>query len=328
MFKKNARNLPVVNESSEERKDVADKQITALSVEREDDEQRKAFERMVDYACEILNNFKVPKRKRHSLVWLVVAVLVVAVVGWFVFSPADDEPKPTEQTAAAEESVVWDMSGTDIFALAKQADIDAGYNRLLVWYKYHVLQGAYDDVQDALQEYQKAEQAYTAVSQSISVKQDSLAYYQTRCMEMQQKLNSLLSTGVSGGNTGEYQRQRDVLEQEQAFCMARKNFYQQLRSQKNNIAYDFAKKREQWQIAEEELSEYKEKTMLEWRKEFVRKLPMYFFFLGILSFILQFILMMFSVEYGKCKIVERCFTVATIACLVLSFSSVFLLNTV
>ena len=326
MFKKNARNLPVVHESPEEKKDVADKQITTLSVEREDDEQRKAFERMVDYACEILNNFKVPKRKRHSLVWLVVTVLVVAVVGWFVFSPADDEPKPTEQTAAAEESVVWDMSGTDIFALAKQADIDAGYNRLLVWYKYHVLQGAYDDVQDALQEYQKAEQAYTAVSQSISVKQDSLAYYQTRCMEMQQKLNSLLSTGVSGGNTGEYQRQRDVLEQEQAFCMARKNFYQQLRSQKNNIAYDFAKKREQWQIAEEELSEYKEKTMLEWRNEFGMILSMYFLLLGVSSFILQLTLKMFSVKYEKCKIVERCFTVAAIACLVLSFSSIFLLK--
>ena len=81
--------------------DVMRKHETALTVEREN-EERKAFERMVDQACEILNNLKVPKAKRRGWIWFVATMLVAGVIGFAFWGISKtDETHVVEQTSVS-----------------------------------------------------------------------------------------------------------------------------------------------------------------------------------------------------------------------------------
>ena len=81
--------------------DVMRKHETALTVEREN-EERKAFERMVDQACEILNNLKVLKAKRRGWIWFVATMLVAGVIGFAFWGISKtDETHVVEQTSVS-----------------------------------------------------------------------------------------------------------------------------------------------------------------------------------------------------------------------------------
>ena len=122
--------------------DVMRKHETALTVGTED-EERKAFERIVDQACEILNNFKVPKRKR--LLSAVIFVLLLAVLGGICYSIGHSLKSHIQSSDKEQVMPVQTFGLSEDLSKLKQVDRNAGYSGGLIWYKYHVLQGMQQD---------------------------------------------------------------------------------------------------------------------------------------------------------------------------------------
>ena len=146
MYMKNAQNVPSVHEPAEDAKrrttDVVKKHGMALSVERKE-EERKAFERMVDEACEKLNNFKVPKRKSRGI-WLFVLLLVVLAGGGYLLWPkghaSDEETVLKEQMQEEQARLVTEKEK------ALQLDMAMGLSRGAALCKQNILAAAKAEV--------------------------------------------------------------------------------------------------------------------------------------------------------------------------------------
>ena len=270
MYMKNAQNVPSVHEPAEVAKrrttDVVKKDGTALSVERED-EERKAFERLVDQACEILNNFKVPETKRHSWMWLVAVVLIVVVGNWFVFSPAEDEPKITEQSAKAvvKSSVSAERPITeDVFAEARQADRATGYSSFLVNYKYRILHKAQKRVEALQLAYERATQVRAAAAEKYVWAQDSLQNYQNRLSEISAQIETLTAKPDA---VRAYRQQMVGLCKEKAILAGKVSYYVGLQTLQGSTSEKVDEIWGKWQAAENELTRLWQKTQDEWCSE-------------------------------------------------------------
>ena len=309
-MKEDVKNYPSVRRATEVEKrretDIVKKQETTLSVKGEDDE-RKAFERMVDEACRILNNFKMPRQRQISDAVIGIVIVAFFVIGGILFVNSMPEPEKQPLPAPSEAKQHFAQSGktqpvqeemaagyAQILAernLAKaekarriQDDIKAGYPYELAVFKQNRLAQAVSKVKVAERQYEAAMQKYSA---KFTDKKDSLQYYQNRFAEVEMQINALAAPSNSDVAL---RQQRSELRNEAGFLSHKISYFTNLLDQQNKALGKVKKLKTQWLDEKKELSELQSLTQSEWSDKKYSMRMDYFVIAHIIAFGVIFVI--------------------------------------